>query len=295
LLGQLRRRAWARSEIAALDPERDDERITHLSTNVRYGDPLLVAAAYTLTFARQAAVPSIATVLDRGGRGDSLSQPRKRHRDTILLFSEIYRHGYSTERGAAAIAHLNSIHARFPITNDDYLYTLATVIFEPERLARQVGGTALSAAEERARVVFWREVGTRMGISDIPDDPDAFARWSHDYELEHYRYTDAGRRLVDAAVGHFSEYVPGPLRGLGSRAILALFDEHLRSTHRLPDQPGFVGIPTAGIVRTYLWARRHLPDPGERFLVDSFADGYRANYDVEEIGPPRREVDAPVN
>jgi hypothetical protein len=52
-----------RRRIASLDPERDNEQLTHLSLEVLYGDPMFVHASYLVAFLRQVAAPSIAQVV----------------------------------------------------------------------------------------------------------------------------------------------------------------------------------------------------------------------------------------
>ena len=53
---------WARKRIAALDAEKDAHEIAHLAFEVRYGTPLFTHSIFSVAFARQAAVPSIAKV-----------------------------------------------------------------------------------------------------------------------------------------------------------------------------------------------------------------------------------------
>ena len=160
---------WARDEIAALHPERDADRIVHLLFEVRFGDPYFVTAGHAITFARQAAVPSIAAILDRGGRGDSVVDPRKRYDDTMLFFGELYRLGAHSEGGRRVLERLNAIHSRFPISDDDMRYTLATIVFEPVRLAEAAGEPGYSAHEVCAIFTFWREAARTMQMAEIPD------------------------------------------------------------------------------------------------------------------------------
>jgi len=63
-------------------------------------------------------------------------------------------------------------------SNDDYLYTLCLFMLEPGTWARKYGWRALSPLEEHAYYVFWKEIGHRMGIQDIPDSVGAVVAWS---------------------------------------------------------------------------------------------------------------------
>ena len=130
---------WARRRIRGLDPERDYREINHLAFEVRYATPIFTHTLFSIAFARQAAVPSIARTLYRGGRGASITATRKRSDDTLLFFGEFYRHGDSPA-GRAVADQLNAIHSRFPISNDEHLYTLATLMCEPLRMSRFLTG-----------------------------------------------------------------------------------------------------------------------------------------------------------
>lgn len=178
----LRRWRWARREQARLDPEADHERLVHLCLEVRLGQPLFVAGLYTIAFARQMAVPSIARVVHRGGGGDIMGETRARNDLTLNFFGRFMREGHSTEAGRAAIAELNAIHARFEIEDHESLYTLATLALEPPRLARQLGAPLLSPEEERALFRFWAGVGQHMDrILPVPGREELWS-WTLNYE-----------------------------------------------------------------------------------------------------------------
>ena len=135
MLGSRRGYWWARDEIARLDPTVDYDRIAQLSAEARFGWPPLAAAFYTVTFVRQAAVPSIAKILHRGGGGPTIVDGRKRNDDTLVIFGELFANGAASARGGATIDRLQEIHGLFPITQDDYRYTLCSIIDEPVRSA----------------------------------------------------------------------------------------------------------------------------------------------------------------
>ena len=124
---------WVRKRIAQLDAEKDAHEIAHLAFEVRYGTKLFTHSIFSVAFARQAAVPSIEKVLYRGGKGGIITNTKKRNNDTLLFFGEFYKHGDSGS-GREAVELLNFIHSHFPITNEENLYTLATVVCEPKRM-----------------------------------------------------------------------------------------------------------------------------------------------------------------
>ena len=73
------------------------------------------------------------------------------------------------------------MHGRFPITNDELLYVLTTFIYEPIRWIERYGWRPLAANEKQALFQFYREVGRRMNIQDIPEDVEAFEQFNRAY------------------------------------------------------------------------------------------------------------------
>lgn len=228
-----------KAAVDALDPELDDERIVDLTTNWLYANPLLYTLTYVLVFLRQAAIPGIAEILDRDGRGPTVRDPRRRNADTLGYFGVWFRHGYRSARGQRAIERVNAMHARFPISQEQYRYVLATQMFEPARLLTLVGARPLTTTENQARFVFWRNLGQRLGIEDIPATSDELYAWMLDYEREHGRYTAAAGRIAGALRGEWvRRQLPTPLRPLGRSALDALIEPDLATTLGI-DQPNF--------------------------------------------------------
>lgn len=111
-------------------------------------------------------VPSISALLHRTGEFERRAQ--KRYDDTDIIVSELMEHGYDSARGHAALARMNAIHGRFTIANEDFLYVLSTFVFEPIRFNARFGWRRMTEKEKVALFHFWRAIGQRMGIRDIP-------------------------------------------------------------------------------------------------------------------------------
>lgn len=252
---------WARAEIERLDPDADAERIVHLTTHVRFSAPLLVSAAYSVSFMRQAAVPAIAEVLDRGGRGAIVTNARARNDRTIALFGRLYASGWSSREGREVLEHLRRVHARLPTGNDEMLYTLATVMFEPLRLDAFVGARAFTRNEQHALFRFWQDAGALMGVRDIPPDEHALTAWMLAYERQEYRYTEAGRRIADAVMEDFAARWFSSVAHFGARQLLiALADRRLARTHRLSTAVPGLSLATRVGMRSFLRLHGALPD-----------------------------------
>jgi hypothetical protein len=251
---------WARDEIAALDPVADARRITELSFEVRVGSPLLIHAMFSLAFARQVAVPEIAEVLYRDGRGLIMRNPRKRNNDTLVRFGQLIGGDES------AIARIQQAHSPYPITNDLNLYTLATLACEPRRIA----GDYFSDTEIRAHYEFWAQVGRALGIEGIPPDPEAFMAFYTDFEARRYAPTPAGRAVTRSLADEFaSRWFPARSAPVARDLFFSLFDERLQGIHGV--HPSAAGrLLVRGGLASYLLARRLRPDGPHRSITDSF-------------------------
>src|SRR6478672_1041944 len=155
-------------EIERLDPERDHQRIVHLSFGYEFPWDSIRALEFALF--RTYCVPSISALLDR--TGEFRERPQKRYDDTEIIVNELLEYGYDSDRGRRALERMNRIHERFHIANSDFLYVLTTFIYEPIRWNARFGWRPMAANERLALFHFWREVGSRMNIRDIPEDFD---------------------------------------------------------------------------------------------------------------------------
>lgn len=277
---------WARREIDRLDPTRDARRIAHLSFEVRYGAPVFVHPLFAMAFARQVAVPDIADVLYRNGKGIILQQTAKRNDDTLVFFGLLFRH-LGTPEGDRIAARIRRIHDRFEISNDLNLYTLASLACLPRRVSVQFAGKELLSPKENAALYqFWVEVAAHLGIRGIPQTPDELLAWMLEYEQSEFQHTPGGRAVTLALAREFAErWFPKPLRPRGERLFFALFDDHLRATHRL-DAPTAVETALVKlVVRSFFWWTTIAPDPADRSLVELFGQRYGRSVDPEQVGP----------
>ena len=133
--------------------------------------------------------------------GEFVERPQKRYDDTQLLISAFCEFGYESDFGKRAIRRMNEIHCRFEIANEDFLYVLSTMVFEPIRWNARFGWRPLIPAERLANFFFWREVGRRMNIKEIPESYGEFEAFNVEFERTRFAYTDAGARVAAAQSG----------------------------------------------------------------------------------------------
>jgi hypothetical protein len=269
-------------EIVRLDPERDHVRIVHL--DVCYEFPFDTTRALEFALFRTFAVPSVARTLASGGEFELRAQ--RRYDDTDLILSEIAEHGYDSDRGRRAIRRMNRIHGRFEISNDDFLYVLSTFVHEPIRWNERFGWRPLVEQEKLASFYFWRAVGRRMAIKDIPAHFDELERFNREYEQRHFHPTGEGQRVARATRDMFLAWFPGLPRRLGARALYAVMDEPLLTAFGFepPSRPLRRAVKTALRLRARV-VRALPPRRRPRLRTElrhrTYPDGYR----IEELGP----------
>lgn len=274
-------------QIQALDPQRDHQRIVFLSTC--YAFPFDTTRSLEFALFRTFCVPSIAALLDRTGEFHNRAQ--KRYDDTDLIVSELMERGYDSDRGHRALRRMNQQHGRFAIANEDFLYVLSTFAFEPIRWNARFGWRPMCEQERLAMFYFWREVGHRMGIRDIPADYAEFERYNLDYEKRHYRYTDANHRVGAATVELFANWFPWVLRPLVRRAIYALLDQSLIEGFGFPRPSSALRRLVASALRLRAYALQWLPARRHpRLRTEMKHRSYPQGYRIEELGPPAADA-----
>jgi hypothetical protein len=269
-------------EIRALDPLKDHQRIVFLCTSYEFAFDITRALEFALF--RTYAVPSIAALLDR--TAEFYQRPQKRYDDTDLIVSEMMNWGYESERGKAALRRMNQQHARFAIPNADLLYVLSTFIYEPIRWVARFGYRPMCLYEQLAMFYFWREVGRRMNIQDLPDDYDTFERYNREYERKQFRFTEASRRVGMATRELFAGWFPALLRPLVRRAIHALLEDSLIAAFGFPPPSRAMRGLVLAALKLRAGVLRWLPGRKRPYLRSeephrSYPHGHR----IEDLGP----------
>jgi hypothetical protein len=72
------------------------------------------------------------------------------------------------------------IHDHFAITDEQKRYTLATLIFEADRSAEQLGINPYAPGLLQANWHFWRAVAQHMPLAGLPDTYQGYRRWMHE-------------------------------------------------------------------------------------------------------------------
>jgi mpaB/rubber oxygenase-like protein len=268
--------------IQRLDPERDYQEIYRLSTEYEF--PWDVTRALELALFRTYAVPTIGELLDR--TREFADHGQKRYDDTALLLYESTRDGgMDSTRGRAAIRRMNRIHGRYPISDDDFRYVLATFVVVPVRWMARYGWRPYSRHEVRATVNTFRHMGRLMGMKDIPETYQEFATLLDEYERKHYAPSDSGNRVAEATIAIFQGWFPRFARPLARQGVIALTDRPLREALRLPRAPRALEIAADRALRARALGVRLLPARPGFLPKKPRPRSYPGGYTLEEIGP----------
>jgi ER-bound oxygenase mpaB/B'/Rubber oxygenase, catalytic domain len=269
-------------EIRRLDPVADHSRIVYLDTCFEF--PWDTTRSLELALFRTFAVPSVAAVLDASGEFGRA--PQKRYDDTDLILSTIVEAGYDSEEGKRAIRRMNRIHSRFEISNEDFLYVLSSFVFEPVRWNARFGWRPLVETEKLATFEFWREVGRRMAIKEIPASYVELEAFNEEYERRHFRRTDQSERVGRATRDMFLAWFPWLPKRLGAQAIHALMDDRLLDAFGFPHPSAAVRATVETALRAraqlvgFLPARRR-----PRLRTRRRTRTYGSDWRLEELGP----------
>jgi hypothetical protein len=270
-------------EIERLDPARDCQRIMHLSFGYEFCWDS--TRALELALYRTYCVPSISGLLDR--TGEFYRHTQRRYDDTAILIAEMCEWGYERGRGKEALARINWAHGHFTISNDDFLYVLSTFIFAPIRWIDQYAWRPTCRGEKLGYYHFWREVGTRMGIRDIPPTYEDFEIWARAYERKTFRYTDANRKIGAATRDLFASWYPRPLAPIVRATVHALLDDVMLDAfgfpRPLPGMRGLIGgaLKARGRIVRWLPARRK-----PNFFTNRPNRTHIRGYEIGSLGPP---------
>ena len=277
----LPRTHWQR-RIAELDPEQDFEEIYRITLTHEF--PWDMTQALSFALFRTYAVPSIGRLLDDTGELEHRTQ--KRYDDTALLLDEVSRHGLHTEGGRRAIRRINQMHGSYDISDDDMRYVLSTFVVTPKRWLDDYGWRPLSPAEVTASVRYYVELGTLMGIKQIPPTYAGFERLLDDYEAAHFAFDEGGRRVADSTMALMLTFYPSFMARPMDVFSRALMDDPLREAFRFPAPHRAVvraaraGLRVRGRVEALMPARRNPLHAKDMPRIRSYPDGY----DVDALG-----------
>ncbi|GGU55041.1 oxygenase MpaB family protein [Lentzea flava] len=269
--------------ISSLDPVADHEEIMRISAGLEF--PWDYQKSLELALFRTYCVPTISGLLERTGEFER--RPQKRYDDTAVLMAELVEHGYDSPRGREALRVVNRQHGRYDISNDDMLYVLSTFIYDPIDWLAQYGWRPLTRNEQLAAFHFYRAVGARMGIRDIPSDFDEFRAFKAAYEQQHFVFAPSNRRIGQYTLDLFCSWYPPVLKPVVSRAVVAMLDPLMVRAFGFDAPLGWVGVLGRLALRLRARVVRWMPVRRALKLTSTpnrTYPGYPAGYRPSDLG-----------
>jgi len=241
--------------IDGLDPETHHQDILRITAGYEF--PWDYQRSLEFALFRTYCVPSISALLARTGEFEK--RPQKRYDDTALLMAELVEHGYDAERGRESLRNINRMHGKYSIDNDDMLYVLSTFVYDPLDWIDRYGWRRLHPNERLASFHFYRQVGIRMGIKDIPSSFQEFHRFKLDYERKHFGYSDDNRAIGTYTVELMKSWYPAIVGPAVEKVVYSLIDERMRQAFGFPDGSARMRAVSEGALRARSAFVRLLP------------------------------------
>lgn len=271
-----------RKEIEQLDPETDHQRIVHLLACYEF--PWDMTRSLEFALLRTFCSPAVSKLLAE--TREFLDRPQKRYDDTDIIVSELVEYGYGHERGKAALRRMNQIHGRFDIENDDFLYVLSTFVFEPIRWFDRFGWRKPTENERLAMFYFWREVGRRMAIRELPESIGEFERFSLEYEDKFFDFDERNQKVAKSTMEMMAGWFPLVFQPLVRVSLTGMLDEKMCRCFGLRRAPWIVRGLLGFSLRVRGHALRFLPSRSKpRLRTEGQHRTYPDGYHLDKIGP----------
>ena len=275
---------WLR-RIEELDPVRDCHTIHRITAGYEF--PWDYQRALEFALFRTYCVPTISALLAKTGEFEK--RPQKRYDDTSLLMAELLEHGYDSERGRESLRMVNRMHGQYDISNDDMLYVLTTFIYEPIEWIDTYGWRRLHPKERLATFHFYREVGKRMGIKNIPESYTELAQFKLDYEKRTFRFTEDNRRIGTYTLDLYCSWYPAALTPAVKQGVFALLDDRMAGAFGFPAGSPMVERVAVRALRAKARVERFLP---KRTQSRATADASNKTYPGYPVGYSPRDLGA---
>jgi hypothetical protein len=243
LLGFLRNKKVT-AEIVSLDPVKDHCRIVHLMTGYEF--PWDIIRALEVALMKTFCSPKVSGLLHR--TGEFRRHGQKRYDDTALLVAEFMQNGYDGERGQQAIAHINAIHGFYHIENDEFLFVLSTFVFMPIRWVDAYGWRKTTENERQALFYFFKAVGERMNIKNIPGSLNDLEKFIEEYEKNNVVLVETNHAVGNATVNIVKGWMPFFARPFVLPVMKCLLDKNMLKALGYPAPASLLEVLVNGAI-----------------------------------------------
>ncbi len=269
-------------EIKSLDPITDHCRIVHLMTGYEF--PWDIVRALEVALMRTFCSPRISGLLDR--TGEFRKHGQKRYDDTALLVAEFMQNGYDGEKGRQAIAHMNKIHGVYKIENDDFLFVLSTFIFLPIQWVDKYGWRKTTANERESLFLFFKAVGERMNIKNIPGSLSDFEKFVAEYEGKNFVPEETNHAVGNATVNIVKGWMPFFVKPFVLPVMKCLLDKNMLMALGYSRPPAVLKAVVGGAMKLRAFSLRKITfKKYPSFVTTEKNLTYPKGYEIPQLGP----------
>ena len=281
LLGFIRNRKIT-AEIVSLDPVKDHCRIVHLMTGYEF--PWDIVRALEVALMETFCSPKVSGLLNR--TGEFRRHGQKRYDDTALLVAEFMQNGYDAERGRDAIDHINKIHAFYHIGNDEFLFVLSTFVCQPIHWIDTYGWRKTTENERQALFHFFKAVGERMNIKNIPASLNGLGQFVDDYKKNNVFFIETNRAVGNATVNIVKGWMPFFARPFVLPVMKCLLPKSMLAALGYTTPPTLLKTLVNGCMRIRALALRIITfKKYPSFVTIERNRTYKKGYEIMKLGP----------
>ncbi|KAI9837655.1 MAG: hypothetical protein M1837_002915 [Sclerophora amabilis] len=182
-------------------------------------------------------IPSISKLLCATGELSDSKSSGKRFADTSTLISEWLVNSIFSPRSCKAIARTAWLHGQYRIRPDDLLFTLSTFITEPPKFVERFEWRPMARCEVIAGFVLWKEIGSRLGVRDIPHTYQEISDWASEYEKKCMVPAESNARLSHHTMNLLLLHCPKFLVNISTEFASCLMDDRVRKAMSSYDPP----------------------------------------------------------
>lgn len=219
------------------------------------------------------AIPSISRLLHQTGQYEK--EGLKRLDDTRATMYGIFTNPDGSEERSKMLDHLNWVHSHYEISNEDALYTLLRMFFNPIEWIQRWGWRQLSANEVKAMTDEMITIGKGMNIEFAFETFEELYAWQEAYRQEKQCYSRENEQVTLGTIEGIKEHFPGYLQPIFSVLIRCYLKDSnllealgLKETNRV--QRSLASIPLV----MWKYANKLYRPWGKR----PFSKGWLANY-----------------
>ncbi len=251
-LGFMQNRA-IRKEIRSLDPVKDCQRIVYLM--VGYEFTREVTSALDIVYLGSGGNNYMADIL---GRSHYLTDGMKRYDDSRFLIFKFLESGWDQKDGADAIRHINMLHSKYKIDNEQFVQALCVFLVAPVEWIDNFGWRKLTSIEKDAWYHFWINVGKLMEIRELPTSIEHAAKILKTYYRNIKAPSKYAKALGDSTLAVYVEKSPWYFKPFATTYYRSFYTDFLREAYQVEDLPAAVkysvysGIKLNSIVRRFL-------------------------------------------